>query len=74
VPRTWEDASYKLGENVFEFIGNYLLVALACVCCVLCAPPPQRNPSRHTCCRPRIARPARRAAGSRVRDARTCGG
>ena len=38
VPRTWEDASYKLAENVFEFLGNYLLVALACICCVLCVP------------------------------------
>ena len=45
MPRTWEDASYKLGENVFEFIGNYLLVALACVCCVLCAPRPTATPA-----------------------------
>lgn len=52
MPRSWEDCSFKLGENVFEFLGNYLLVALACVCCVLCAPEPrlvcspQPQPSR----------------------------
>ena len=36
VPRSVEEASFKLSENVFEFIGNYLMVALVCVCCVLC--------------------------------------
>lgn len=29
---------YKLSENIFEFIGNYLLLGLICVVCVLCAP------------------------------------
>lgn len=38
VPRSLEEATYKLSENVYEFIGNYLLVALVCVGCVLCAP------------------------------------
>jgi hypothetical protein len=37
LPRSLEEATYKLSENVFEFIGNYLLVGLLCVGCVLCA-------------------------------------
>ena len=49
MPRSVEDASFKLSENVYEFIGNYLIVALICVCCVLCAPaaaaPRPANPS-----------------------------
>ena len=36
LPATLEEASFKLTENVFEFIGNYLILALVCVCCVLC--------------------------------------
>ena len=76
VPRTWEDASYKLGENVHEFIGNYLHLALACVCCVLCAPPPPlAHPSRHTRRHPAAAPSrARRAACSRVHCAPSCAG
>ena len=38
LPRTLEEASFKLTENVFEFIGNYLILALVCICCVLCVP------------------------------------
>ena len=36
VPSSIEEASFKLTENVFEFIGNYLILGLVCVCCVLC--------------------------------------
>lgn len=39
LPKSLEEASYKLSENVYEFIGNYLLVALVCLGCVLCVRP-----------------------------------
>lgn len=35
LPRSLAEASYKISENVFEYVGNYLLVALVAVCCVL---------------------------------------
>jgi hypothetical protein len=39
LPLTLEEASFKLTENVFEFIGNYLILGLVCICCVLCVRP-----------------------------------
>lgn len=37
IPKSKPEVIYKLSENIYEFIGNYLLIALLCVVCVLCA-------------------------------------
>jgi hypothetical protein len=44
LPLTLEEASFKLTENVFEFIGNYLILGLVCICCVLCVRPCPSQP------------------------------
>ena len=38
LPQSQAEAVYKLSENVYEFIGNYLVIGVVCVVCVLCAP------------------------------------
>lgn len=35
VPRSRPEMVYKLSENIYEFIGNYLVIGLLCVVCVL---------------------------------------
>lgn len=63
IPRSKPEVIYKLSENIYEFIGNYLLIALFCVVCVLCA----SRPAPHVV--PRFLWPALPSAESADRAA-----
>ena len=49
LPQSQAEAVYKLSENVYEFIGNYLVIGVVCVVCVLCAPAACPHAGRHGC-------------------------